>query len=192
MDVIVTSVLGKETLRGSDYRKGAILMLKGLQDVLPDSSVTTILSTAVEMTELMYSDPTKRTQQSVLRLHNLAFVHAMLCSDHLSNPKTISPRKMFGRYFHAITTHAPLLNRIITPRLLNTELEERMFGQCKAITRTTSNQHTNNIITNILVRAHYEQKRSETNTLQEQESEVFKLAQALTAKVNTVIPLEWN
>ena len=67
-----------------------------------------------------------------------------------------------------------------------------MFGQCKAITRTTSNQHTNNIITNILVRAHYEQKRSETNTLQEQESEVFKLAQALPAKVNTVIPLEWS
>ena len=96
VDVIVTSVLGKETLRGSDYRKGAILMLKGLQDVMPDSSVTTILSTAVEMTELMYSDPTKRTQQSVLRLHNLAFVHAKLCSDHLSNPKTISPRKMFG------------------------------------------------------------------------------------------------
>ena len=152
VDAIANSVLGKETLRGSDFRKGAILMLKALQDILPNSFVTTTLSTAVEM---LYSRPHKRTQQSMLRLHNLSFVHAKLCSDHLSNPKKMSQRKMFGRYFHA---HSPLLYRIITPRLLNTEVEERVFGQCKAITRSTSNQHTSNIITNLLVRMHYEQK----------------------------------
>ena len=188
---IANSVLGKETLRGSDFRKGAILMLKALQDILPNSFVTTTLSTAVEIAELLYSRPHKRTQQSMLRLHNLSFVHAKLCSDHLSNPKKMSQRKMFGRYFHAITAHSPLLYRIITPRLLNTEAEERVFGQCKAITRSTSNQHTSNIITNLLVRMHYEQKRSETNPLQEQESEVFKLAKSLPAKINTVITFDW-
>ena len=66
-----------------------------------------------------------------------------------------------------------------------------MFAQCKAITRSTSNQHTSNIITNILVRVHYEQKRSENSTLQVQESEVLKLAKALPANKNTVIPFEW-
>ena len=191
VDAIANSVLGKETLRGSDFRKGAILMLKALQDILPNSFVTTTLSTAVEITELLYSRPHKRTQQSMLRLHNLSFVHAKLCSDHLSNPKKMSQRKMFGRYFHAITAHSPLLYRIITPRLLNTEVEERVFGQCKAITRSTSNQHTSNIITNLLVRMHYEQKRSETKPLQEQESEVFKLAKTLPAKINTVITFDW-
>lgn len=71
-------------------------------------------------------------------------------------------------------------------------MEECTCAQCKAITRNTSNQHTNNIITNILVRTHYEDKslQSETSTLQKQESEVGKLAQALPAK-NTIIPLEW-
>ena len=93
----------------------------------------------------------------------------------------MSSRRMFGHYFHALTTHSSLLNRIIAPRLLNTEMEERMFGQCKAITRNISNQHANDIITNILVRIQYEDKRvaSETNTVKNQKSEVLKLAQAL-------------
>ena len=150
-----------------------------------------MLATAVEMTELLYYDPTKRTSQSVLRLHNIAFVHAKLCFDHFRNPKTMSSRRMFGHYFHALTTHNPLLNRIIAPRLINTEMEERMFGQCKAITRNTSNQHTNDIITNILVRIQYEDKSlaAERNTVKNQESEIFKLAQTLSGKENTVIPL---
>ena len=191
VDVIANSVLGKETLRCSDYRKGAILMLKALQETIPDSPLTAMLSTAVEITELLYSRQENRTKQSVLRLHNLAFVHAKLCSDHLSNPKTMSRRKMFGRYFHAITTHSPLLNRIIPPRLLNTELEERMFGQCKAITRTTSNQHTSNIISNILVHMHYEKQRREINTFHKQDSEIMRLSEVLQGKKNTLIPHEW-
>ena len=70
VDIIVGSVLGKETLRGSDYRKGSILILKMLQEFTPNSPLTTLLSTAVE-TELLYCDPTKRTSKSVLRLHNI-------------------------------------------------------------------------------------------------------------------------
>ena len=193
VDVIVSTVLGKETLRGSDYRKAAILILKTLLEFLPNSSLTTMLSMAVEITELLYCDPSERTSQSVLRLHNVAFVHAKLCTDLFPNPKTVTPRRMFGRYFHALTTHAPLLHRIISPCLLNTELEERMFGQCKAITRNTSNQHTNHIITNILVRLHSEEKAadSEKSTVKAQESEILKLAKALPPKQNTVIPLAW-
>ena len=193
VDIIVGSVLGKETLRGSDYRKGSILILKTLQEVTPNSPLTTLLSTAVEMTELLYCDPTKRTSQSVLRLHNITFVHAKLCVHLFGKPKTISSRRMFGRYFHALTNHAPLLNRIISLCLLNTELEERMFGQCKGITRSTSNQHATHIITNILVRLDSEEKRqaSGTSTIQKQESEILKLAQTLPPKENTVIPLAW-
>ena len=190
MDVTVSTVLGKETLRGSDYRKAAILILKMLLEFLPNSSLTTMLSTAVEITELLYCDPSKRTSQSVLGLHNIAFVHAKLCTEFFPNPKTVTPRRMFGRYFHALTTHPPLLHQIISPCLLNTE---RMCGQCKAITRNTSNQHTNHIITNILVRLHSEEKAadSEKCTVKAQESEVLKLAKAFPPKQNTVIPLVW-
>ena len=66
---------------------------------------------------------------------------------------------MFGRYYHALTAHAALVNRIISPRLLNAEVEGRTFGQCKAVTMATSNQHTDHILSNILVRLHCEKKK---------------------------------
>ena len=100
---------------------------------------------------------------------------------------------MFGRYYHALTAHSPLVNRIVPLRLLNTEVEERTFGQCKAITRATSNQHTDHIISNILVHLHFENERKTTcsNTVQTQEGEVSKLVKSLPPKTNTVIPLDW-
>ena len=193
VECICSSVLAKETLRDSDYLKGAVLILLALQQFQPMSELTEVLKTAVEICEILYSDPEKRTKQSILRLHNLAFVHAQKCGEVFSTPKTMTTKKMFGRYFHALTTHFPLVNRIISPRLLNTEVEERMFGQCKAITRSSSNQHTNHIIPNILVRFQCEQQRRETatNTVQAQENEVSKLAQSLPPKANTVIPNDW-
>ena len=116
VEKICSSVLGKETLRCSDYSKGSILILHSLQELQPGSPLTALLETAVEITEILYSSPSKRCSQSILRLHNLAFVHAKLCRAQLSKPKTMSSRRMFGRYFHAFTCHAPLLYRIISSR----------------------------------------------------------------------------
>ena len=107
VEAICSTVLGKETLRGCDYRKGSILILHTLQELQPSSPVTALFETAVEITEILYSDPSKRCSQSVLRLHNLAFVHATLCRDQFNNPKTMSSRKMFGRYFHAFDMPCP-------------------------------------------------------------------------------------
>ena len=190
---ICSSVLAKERLRGSDYRKGAILILLALQESQPRSPLTVVLETAVEICEILYSGPEKRTPKTVLRLHNLTFVHAKLCAEVFGTPKTMTKRKMFGRYFHALTAHSPLVNRIISLCLLNTEVEERMFGQCKQITRSSSNQHTNHIITNILVRLKCEEQRKEraTSIVHKQESEVSKLAQSLPPKKNILIPRQW-
>ena len=97
-----------------------------------------------------------QSAQSVLHLHNISFVHAR--ADLFFQPKTVTTRRMFGRYFHALTTHAPLLYRLIPLCLLNVEFEKHMFGQCKAITRNTSSQHTSHIISNILLRIDSENK----------------------------------
>lgn len=181
-------VLSKETLRCSD--KGTVLILLALQELQPQSKLMAVLKTAVEISEILYSDPQNRSPTSVLRLHNLTFVHAKLCVEVFGCPKTMSTRKMFGRYFHALTAHSALVNRIIPLCLLNTEVEERTFGQCKAITRATSNQHTDH---NILVRLHFENERKTTcsNIVQTQEGEVSKLVKSLPPKTNTVIPLDW-
>ena len=93
---------------------------------------------------------------------------------------------MFGCHYHALTTHAPLLQHIISPGLLNTEAEERLFGKCKAITRNTSNQQTPNIS-----QLRMAISATTSDTLQTQESEVSKVAQALLPKQDTIIPLAW-
>ena len=190
---ICLATIEKETLRGSDYRKAAILILLALIEFQPTSSLTQLFQTVVEITDLLYSDPGKRTPQAILRLHNITFVHAKLCINLFGKPKTMSSRKLFGRYYHALTSHSPLLQRIITPRLLNAETEERMFGQCKPITRCTSNQHAHHIITNILVRLNAEEQahENEINTQKKQENDIKKLAQVLPPKQNTVIPYKW-
>ena len=99
---------------------------------------------------------------------------------------------MFSRYFHARTAHSPLVYRIISPRLLNAEVEEHTFAQCKAITRS-SNQHTDHIPTNILVHMNFEQQKAamQSETIHKQDSEVSKLVRALPPKRNTLIPREW-
>ena len=159
-------------------------MLKALQDILPNSFVTTTLSTAPEITGTLAQTGGHSNQCSVYTTYRLCMLSYVKITSVI--PRQCLNGKCLADTSHAITAHSPLLYRIITPRLLNTEVEERVFGQCKAITRSTSesNQHTSNIITNLLVRMHYEQKRSETNPLQEQESEVFKLVKTLPAKID--------
>lgn len=98
VDSICSSVLSKETLRWSDFRKGAVLILLALQELQPQSKFTAVLKTAVEISEILYSDPQNRSPTSVLRLHNLTFVHAKLCVEVFGCPKTMSTRKMFGMH----------------------------------------------------------------------------------------------
>lgn len=187
---ICSSVLGKETLRCCDYRKCAILILQALEKLKADPKIIELMRTLVEITEILYSNNSKRSSQSVLRLHNLTFVHGKLCSELFHTPKTITRRKMFGRYFHSLTSHAPILYRIVCLRSMNAEVQERMFGQCKAITKTTSSQRPDHIITNILLRLQEESKNN-SRSLKVQEGEITKLANTLGSKHNTVFQKQW-
>ena len=190
---IYASVLGKETLRCCDYRKAAILILLALEELHGDRQLIELLRTIVEITEILYSDDSKRTSQAVLRLHNLAFIHGKVCTELFHTPKTMTRRKMFGRYFHSITSHAAILYRIVSLRSMNAETQERMFGQCKSITKATSSQRPNHIITNILLRLQEEAKANPSNVkcLEAQEGEITKLAKAVSLKQNTIIPKQW-
>jgi len=70
-------------------------------------------------------------------------------------------------------------------------MQERVFGQAKQITKATSNQKPDHTITNILIPMQEEAKANTSNPLTTQESEISKLAQALSPKTNTIIPLSW-
>ena len=104
---IYSSVLGKDTLHCCDYRKAAILILLALDDLRADRKYIELMRTLVEITETLYSSYSKRSSQAILRLHNTSFVHGKLCTELFHTPKTMTRRKMFGHYFHLLTSHVP-------------------------------------------------------------------------------------
>ena len=71
IDCIFSDVVRKETLRESDYRKGAVLILTVSQKFQPKSTFTSVFETAVEISEILYSNPEKHTAKGILRLHNI-------------------------------------------------------------------------------------------------------------------------
>lgn len=81
--------LTKDTLRCSDYRKAVILIHIALKQTQPASTLTEVFRTAVEICEILYSKPEKRTRKQVLRLHNITFLHCMLCREVFSSPKSV-------------------------------------------------------------------------------------------------------
>lgn len=122
LEEIQHTALGKDTVRCADYRKAVIVMYVTLRESEAPHKIIELFRTMVEMCELLYGNPLDRSKQNVLRLHNVTFTHCMLCRDLFGAPRTMTRTKMFGRCFHAITYHAPLMYRLISPSSLNTEL----------------------------------------------------------------------
>lgn len=186
---VKSTILKKCTLWCSDFRTAAILIYQTLkQSNHPETPITELFRTAVEIAEIMCAPDSKRTPKAVLRLHNVAYQHGKICNNlfvHTSNKNPV-----FGRYFHSITCHSPLLLWIICLHSVNTEMQERMFGQAKQITKGTSSLRASHVITNILIRIH-EESKAQTNPLTIQEGEIHKLAKILGPTANAVIPYSW-
>ena len=186
---IKKSVLGKSTLRCVDYRKAAILVSQAFRkaDVHVDADIQMLVDTAVEICEIMYSQDNMRTQRNILRLHNITFLHGRLCVTLLSNPKSISQRKMFGTYFHSLMCHSAQLYRIINLRSLNAEHQERTFNQLNSISQQTSNRHPQHVIDNAIIRIQAEKGVNGLmrDVTRAQESEVSKLASTWQHPGNT-------
>ena len=89
---IRSTILNKDTLRGSDYRKAVILIYIKLRDNA-DQMLTDVYRTAVEIGHMLYAHDSKRTPRSILCLHNRAFVHAYLCGKLFASPHSITRRK---------------------------------------------------------------------------------------------------
>ena len=187
-EAIVTvkkTVLSKDAIRCSDLRKAVIIIYLKLKAVDPTGEITDLYRTAVEICNLCYAHDCERTPRSILCLHNRTFLHAHQCSLLFANPQSITRRKMFGRYFHSLASHAALMFRVVSLRSLNTEQHERIFQQAKGITKGTTNNHAEHIITNIINRLQFEESGDSIAT---QESEIKSLAKAVGPMKNTVIP----
>ncbi len=104
--------------------------------------------------------------------------------------KSVTHRKFFGIYLHALILHAPPQYEILNLKAANTEHEERLFGQAKTIVQNASNRQPNNVIPNILLRLQAKQMKKDLyKSYHESNSRVSKAARELQpATENTHIP----
>ena len=108
-----------------------------------------------EIQEILYAGENKRSVETILRMHNQPFLHMMLVKSVVKrkplSPK-ISARKFSGKYLHALIAHGPLMVRIVSGKLANTEQEERTFNTMKTTTTSTSNFHPDHVVLNAIIR----------------------------------------
>ena len=141
-----------------------------------------------EITHILYAKVQERCQQSVLRLHNQTFLHAIACEEIIGKPKILTERKFYGRYLHSLVCHAPIQHRIIALRSTNTEQQERHFSTFSSVSLATSSRRPGESITPGMIRMQAEMKQGERNAIQEQESQLGRLSKCLPKAKNSIIP----
>lgn len=125
--------------------------------------------------ELLYLPDSKRNVQNILRLVNATHVHAMIIKINLRGKlKSLTSRKFFGVYYHSLIRHSSTQLRIVSGRTANTEKEEAFFNPIKTMTKLTSNNHTENVICNALIRVQASAKLGEGNIPEDHHDNMFE------------------
>ena len=184
---------GKEAKNGSDYRHAVIKAYLHFRDCYPNHVITEILSTLCEMQRILYQREAERTRMSILRLYFQTFLHVLSVKKQFEKPKNISSRKLFGKYYHALTAHAPDQNRILPGRSAAAESNERMIGTLKDLAKNTSNHHTDNIVANCFIRIQVgnDFDPSKDNVLTKTEASISRLYKPIKLKLqNSFISFE--
>ena len=149
---------GKDKIRGSDYRLSTIVVYQIMKGKC-HADVEDLLYTLMEMIRLAYLKSDHRSPKVVLRLYNTTFRHIVLMQSVLGkNPKAITREKLYGIYYHSLTTHLPEVSRIIAPSSLHTENEEMIFSKINQISLSTSSRSLESIRDNSILRIQAEQK----------------------------------
>ena len=141
-----------------------------------------------EITHILYANVQERCQQSVLRLHNQTFLHAIACEEIIGKPKILTDRRFYGQYMHSLVCHAPIQHRIIALRSTNTEQQERHFSTFLSVSLATSSRRPGESITPGMIRMQAEMKQGKRNAIQEQESQLGRLLKCLPKAENSIIP----
>ncbi len=149
---LLTATLSKDKVTGSDLRKTLIQLYLLLSNTNASAPVVRLLQTAVKIGEILYSTEEHRTPRQVLQLYNHCWVHHELCRDLFAKPKEVSRTAMFGIYLHSLTAHSPQQYEVVCQRSVNTENQERLFGQTRSIALATTNRQPQNIIPHVLLR----------------------------------------
>ena len=174
---LLKACLSKDKITAADLRTTMIKTYLLLNEEKAPMETIHLLKSIVKISNIIYSKNTSRTPRALLQLYNNCWVHMELCNDLLSSPKEVTHSKLFGHYLHALTAHAPMQYEIACLRSLNTENQERIFGQARAIAQKCTNHHPENMIPQILLRMQAKQEQRKTiQSVNQAESQVNKAA----------------
>ena len=188
-EVIDQSFNGKEARNSSDYHKSLLVVCAFFIERFPGTYYTEVLRTLTEIQELLYLPEKERSTTKILRFYNTTFLHTLLIKRHFENNlKELTARKFFGVYCHSLMTHAREQYRIVSGRSANAEREEALFTSMKNNTSQTSNHHTNNIISNILIRHQAKNKIGNFTSVKRKTSYIHDIYDGI--KKNSLIPFK--
>ena len=181
----------KETKRCFDYRCALVMVTNQVIGKI-SLKAQMLLQTLVEIQSIAYGRDENRSPRSILRFHNLTWLHALLCWQVIGyETKQMSFRKFYGVYFHKLSAHAAIQHRLISGKSCHAEEQERVFNAVTQITRATSSNKPGHIIGNVFLRIQAEKKMGRyhlENTVSNQQTHISKLAKSLPALGNTVVP----
>lgn len=93
----------------------------------------------------------QQTPKRVLQLYNCTWLHHTLCSLFFPETKVVTKAVLFGIYLHLLGCHAGPQYELLSLQSVNTESEERLFGQVKRMANQASNRRAENVLFNMLV-----------------------------------------
>jgi hypothetical protein len=177
---LITNCLSKEKKSGADLRRAIIQIYLLLKDLDCSTKILLLLQTIIKVGEISYSREDKRSPRQLLQLYNSCWMHMELCRDLFPTLKTMSWSKMFGHYLHALTAHSPTQYELACLRSLNTENQERIFGQARRIAETCTNHHPENIIPQLMLRLQAKQEQAALlPSIEKADTQVSAIAQHL-------------
>ena len=139
-------------LRTAQITESLLYVSIWLIEFLSNYFATILFVTLSEIKEILYSSDDERSPQRLLRMTNLIFQHVLITHIYIrDNLVSLTPRKCFGAYLY-LMKHAGLQYRIVSGRSANTEKEEAMFTSIKTDTKLTSNFHSDQLVSNIIIR----------------------------------------
>lgn len=185
---LIECCLSKVKKSGADLRRIVIQLYLLLKDLDPGSKILLLLQTIIKVGEILYSLDICRSPRQLLQLYNACWLHMELCIDLFGNPKILSRSRMFGHYLHAITAHSPTQYELSCLRSLNSENQERLFGQARKIAESCTNHHPDNIIPQVMLRLQAKQEKHDAMvSVQNGDTQVSLVAKDLPELPGTTV-----
>ena len=175
----------KPKIYGSDLREAIIQVMHILVKCRVDrqDNLFLLISTIVKISEIVYSNDSRRCPKQCLQFYNCAFLHHILYLD------MVKPQKC-SIYFHSMLIHGPVQHELVCSRSVNTEAEERTFKQASNSAKNTDHK-VDGFIEALLIRLQCKQMTPDSltnsyNLTHSNNSRINKAAETLPSYTGSV------